>query len=391
MFQDNSAMFSWSLALLGVLLLTACCPRQVGAAFPKYQVVDLGTIEGFPATIPVDLNDRGEVVGQLFTNASPFLEVPFYWTESSGIERFSSLSGEDVRGLSYINNNGLMLGTTNNNDPVAPRTPFFYDPINGYRVLDGFQDTQVTDLNDHGEIVGYYTQPPKVFIQFRWSESGGLIEVDDDDHGPDGTWSDASFGAINNQGLIGGGIRTPGYEATFWTEADGFMPFGSLPELSIAGVTDMNDSEQVVAGGTFMLDGLGVTRSFYWSQENGVVRLGNLPGNNYDRANDINEQGWIVGSSHSTRSGATRGYLWSLDEGMVELNSLLEPSSQDWYIRSAKAINNHGWILATGVNNAPGRAVLLVPVPEPDAIVLIVLSTLCLVALTSRQVSLIKL
>ena len=364
------------LSLLGVLLLSLCFLSQADAAFPKYRVVDLGTVSGFPVTIPADLNDRGEVIGQLYTNASPFFEVPFYWTESTGIQLFSSLSGEDVRRLSYINNNGLMLGITSNDDPVAPRTPFFYDPTNGYRALDGFQDAQLTDLNDHGEIVGYFFQQPKLFDLFRWSESGGLIEFDDRDHGPDGTWRDARFGAINNQGLIGGGIRTPGYEATFWTEDDGFMPFGSLPELSIVGVTDLTDNGQAVAVGTFTLDGLGVTRSFYWSEEEGIVRLGNLPGNNYDFANDINEDGWIVGESHSTRGGATRAYLWSVDQGMVDLNSLLVPTSQDWFIRRAVTINNQGWILASGANNSPVRSILLIPVPEPASCVMLTIFTL---------------
>ena len=380
----------YSLILLVVSIFT-CWVSTAYAALPRYQVVDLGLLPGFPVTIPTDLNDRGEVIGTLFSNSDPFISRPFYWSMDKGLQEFSLPNGGSDGDIHHINNSGFIVGVSGNDDPISPRVPFLWTEVNGFQSLPELVDTSIADVSENGTLVGDFRQPGKIGHVFRWSETEGLLELPRTGHGPDALWQDPRFGANNELGVISGGIRVGNSagstEAALWTEETGFQPIGKLPEISLTTSIEVNDHNQVIGLGTFTLDGLGVSRSFFWSEETGIVRLVDLPGNNYNRARDIDNLGRVVGSSFSTRNGATRGFLWTIEEGMLELNHLLDPTSQDWFIRRAVSINERGWILASGRKDLQLRSVLLVPVPEPNTLLLGVLAVGGLMAVRRRNLT----
>jgi probable HAF family extracellular repeat protein len=90
-----------------------------------------------------------------------------------------------------------------------------------------------------------------------------------------------------------------------------------------------------------------------WSQANGIVDLGVLPGGSFSYAIGINDRGDIVGCSESV-GGQHNGVLWSGGQ-MINLNTVVPPGSSR--IEDARAINNAGMIVGWG----NGRALLLIP------------------------------
>jgi probable HAF family extracellular repeat protein len=86
----------------------------------------------------------------------------------------------------------------------------------------------------------------------------------------------------------------------------------------------------------------------------------------------INDAGQVVGGS-TTPSGYQHAFLYSSGK-MTDLNSLLPQGTLNT-LYAAQAINNHGQILAMGLN---GHGYLLTPdgvsaAPEPSGLVLLAL------------------
>ena len=98
------------------------------------------------------------------------------------------------------------------------------------------------------------------------------------------------------------------------------------------------------------------------------------------RPRDINEHVSIIGTSSDGISSAA--FLWDETNGYQILTNILE-DPLEWHIADALAINNDGWILATGTPrfepSGPVSWLLLRPVPEPGTLALIVgAAILCL-------------
>jgi probable HAF family extracellular repeat protein len=73
-----------------------------------YELVDVGVIGGDPS-VAVAINDLGEVVGTS-CQEGPCLTHAFYWTESGGIEELGTLPGYPRSAAYDINNLGQILG-----------------------------------------------------------------------------------------------------------------------------------------------------------------------------------------------------------------------------------------------------------------------------------------
>jgi len=93
-----------------------------------------------------------------------------------------------------------------------------------------------------------------------------------------------------------------------------------------------------------------------------LIDLGTFGGEN-SCANDINDNNEVVGFS-ATAGETNRAFYWTDSLGVVDLNTLIETNS-GWILRDARAINNSGLIIGSGVFNGEAREFLLSPVPEP--------------------------
>jgi len=138
---------------------------------------------------------------------------------------------------------------------------------------------------------------------------------------------------------------------------------GSIPGGVSSAAGGINNSGQVCGAGLVELrPGVVGFQSFVWKQGTFTL-LGTLPGYEGNTARDINDLGQIVGQLNALGPPAeTRAFLWQLDE-IYDLNDLLAMKETITLWR-AHAINNHGQIIADGIDTATGDAVsfLLTPI-----------------------------
>jgi probable HAF family extracellular repeat protein len=125
----------------------------------------------------------------------------------------------------------------------------------------------------------------------------------------------------------------------------------------------INDLGQVV--GTSSVRGANFIKASPFMYFNGVMTdLGSL-GGDYADARDINNQGWVIGTS-ATADNRIYSFLY-LDGTMFNLEKLLNPDAREhWSALSAWDINDRGQILVSGAFNPRGtlELALLTPVPE---------------------------
>ncbi|MCH8805675.1 MAG: PD40 domain-containing protein [Planctomycetes bacterium] len=240
-----------------------------------------------------------------------------------------------------FNERGQVAGLATRTNFV--RTPFLWDPIEGYRLLGVLPgDPPVNggglDVNNLGHVVGSTSAVPGAGHVFFWTPEAGMI----------GMGRDAlSANAVNDQDeAVGHGSFGRGQEAYIWDPWNGLTVIGDLPGGGVFAVAnDINNSIQVV--GTS--DGGRSSEAFLWDPFNGIRTLGDIPGGGYARdATDINENGRITGGA-DTFAGP-QAYTWHANEGFTLLGNLpgSAPSSAGY------GINDDGIVVGlAGTSRAP--------------------------------------
>ena len=180
---------------------------------------------------------------------------------------------------------------------------------------------------------------------------------------------------INDQGQAVGYSGDDGHygtvvRPTVWSGAGtgaGLTPLGYVSNLALA----INNAGVIVGQTWPPLDAGEETRALLW-QGGTVTDLG------AGAANDINDAGQIVGTLDGL--GAA---LWESGTA-INLNHFV--SGTGWTLQSATGINEEGWIVGSGYNQAVGdyQAYLLIPVPEPQVYALI-LSGVILLGVMRRR------
>jgi probable HAF family extracellular repeat protein len=147
---------------------------------------------------------------------------------------------------------------------------------------------------------------------------------------------------VNSLGtVVGQGWPQSGPPHAFlWSRQYGVKDLGSLGEPQYAHAFDINDRGQVV--GCSWESGTNAQRAFLWSDNGGMVNLGTsgvpsvTPEDAFSYAFGINNRGEIVGCVNG------RAFHWTESHGMM----LLVPLQ---YNSAAWDINNRGWIVGTSV------------------------------------------
>lgn len=112
-----------------------------------------------------------------------------------------------------------------------------------------------------------------------------------------------------------------------------------LPDFGYGGTAQsLNDAGQVT-GGASLADG--TYEAFVWSQADGLVDLGTLPGDTSSTGLKINDVGQATGYSQSATNSTTIGFLWQAQTGMVN------PASQSGLLLAFTDINNQGQIVGS--------------------------------------------
>jgi probable HAF family extracellular repeat protein len=133
---------------------------------------------------------------------------------------------------------------------------------------------------------------------------------------------------------------------------------GSIGGFTKSSANAINDSGQVAGsadGHAFLYD-------------HGTFAIAGTFGGQESIAQGINNNGQVVGIADTT-SGDSHAFLYR-NGMMTDLNSLIDPTS-GWALTDARAINDSGWIVGSGLHNGDNHAFLMMPVPEPPAIYLL--------------------
>lgn len=328
----------------------------VTVAMPKFTVIEL------PMDSAIDLNDEGDVLGQVHTGdgqTSPPYVSAVVWIAGANLEVLGckDLTSNCSRNYSpaAMNSNRRVVGELVRRDSLE-RSAFVWQAGDDRVFEYAYEPIILTDINDAGQMIGRYDIPMQHESAFVTSSDGTRVSLGD----LGGYGSHAS--AINNAGHIAGNSRTgaDGISHVFlW--GDGTMKdLGTLDGAS-SYAAGINMADEIV--GTALIDAPVYSRAFRYANST-FTDLGSF-GGAFSAAAAINDAGQIVGGS--TLAGeepqAQRAFLY-LNGTMYDLNDLIESLPDT--LAFAGRINNRGQILAQGqCDLGDCRYYLLTPVSPP--------------------------
>ena len=193
--------------------------------------------------------------------------------------------------------------------------------------------------------------------------------------------------SINASGtVVGYSTAREGYEQAVIWSLTSVQALPRLPGGNSATAEDINDAGSIVGGSEIARD---VWRAVRWDGS-AVSALAEIPAMRQSYASSVNAQGTIVGLIQYEGEGHNRAALWN--RGTVfDLNSLLAPDALGvgWYLESATAINDLGWIggIAKTLDGTGWSGYVLIPssVPELPVGALLALGSLIVLARVRYQ------
>jgi probable HAF family extracellular repeat protein len=176
--------------------------------------------------------------------------------------------------------------------------------------------SQAWGLNDAGQVVGH-------------TGSYGTAVLWDGVNGLQFDLGRGTARGINNAGQVVG-YGEGHYNAFLWDAVNGLQMLGQLPGDTFSVADDINERGQVV-GRSGPINSTASAHAFLWDERNGMQDLGFLPGTAYAYALGINDNGQVVGCSGG------RAFLWDSANGMQDLGGF-----------TAHDINNNGQVIGQG-------------------------------------------
>ncbi|WP_409269114.1 hypothetical protein [Massilia sp. BHUDP2] len=182
--------------------------------------------------------------------------------------------------------------------------------------------TQVTDLNDAGQVVGAGfirdvgtpEAPGEIYHAFIWSRARGMRDLGT--LGGDG-YSNAN--AINNLGQVVGNAYAPDgrLHAFLWSPREGMRDLGLLGSRpdSASAASGINEAGEVTGAATL---NNGNYHAFLWTRQKGLQDLGTLGGTT-SSALDIADNGLIAGESTIHGDAAIHAFIWTRHTGMRDI------------------------------------------------------------------------
>ncbi len=376
-------------ALVGassVAALTLSATAQV----PSYEIYDLGPIDPtvqYGDSEADGINNRGQIAGR--STDSNDLYQPTLWLPrpayglDAGIHDISQY-GLDGGRFYDINDSGQGVGFTSPFSGQGYSTAFMWDPAQGVIELGGLGGTFSTAraINNNGWVVGQSdpapcSEPHVWRSAFVWNGSE-MIDL--------GTFGGVDTRAkdINNRGMVVGYSTyldedpwNSRIRAFIWLPEPMFgMPAGihdidtySTEHGQISRGSAINDRGQVVGWAT--PPGTGLTSFALWlprpayGLDAGMHDLGGFNGVEASAfVKDINNNGEVVFRANKNPNatfGEWVAALWR-DGEWHDLNFRIPAEARlRWYLETANAINDRGWICGYGWFDGEIRGYVLVP------------------------------
>jgi len=301
-------------------------------------MTDLGTLGGPNGTAGFPLkNNVGLIPAIVQTSTADPLDEnwPFYCT----------ISGNLCEGTNFINRGLVWVDGFKIPMPTLGGNNGFAFGANDWGQVVGLAEKATVDPNCVAPQVLDY----EAVIWTPWNNRimelppypgdtiGGAIGIND------------SGQAVGTSGTCGTPSPAIGIHALLWQDGAAIY-LGSL-----GGVIDnlayaINNQGQVV--GASDLPGDTTTHAFFW-QNGTMTDLGTLPGDFNSVAFSINNDGQVVGQSCDV-NGNCRAFLWR-NGTMTDLNTLI-PSDSSLYLLSANDLNDQGEIVGQAFDQSTGAA-----------------------------------
>jgi probable HAF family extracellular repeat protein len=346
-----------------------------------YKLIDLGTFGGPSSFVSnpfsLTLNNRGMVAGWAETptpdpyapnclDSDCFVPHAFQW-QNGVLNDLGTLPGGSGSFVGWINDRGVSVGASENG---------LIDPLTGYPQLNAvvWKDGQIVNLgtlggnqsqafaiNDRGQVVGgalnaildpfsnnltlnflLFAPSATQVHAFLWQD--GVMQDLGTLGGPD-----SIAGAVNERGQVAGlsfTNSTPN-PTTGMPTLDPFLwQDGTMIDLGTLGGTlgfadDVNNEGQVV--GQSNLPGDMTSHPFLWDKKKGLIDLGTF-GGSYGSALWLNDAGEVVGVANFPGDKLRDGFLWKngvlTDLGNLGKTSLAEVINSSGQIVGASRIDS---------------------------------------------------
>ena len=296
---------------------------------------------------PTDINAHGSVAVtcEIWPTYNYGQKHAFIYAPTGGVTELDPSGPFDWIGVtvSALNDHGQAVGSRSSN---GARRAYLFDPSTGILdlgALPGAYDSVATSLDARARVVGN-----SAGLGFVWSEGATVsrdahVAIEDAIAPGCGQTRTVTrtITATDAAGGVASCVQTIA-EVDSVPPAFAFCPAAAQVESTsttwaLIGSIDIWSSARAITDHGAVVGSVGGV-AFHYTPFQGMQSLGTLPGGTNSSANDVNEAGWVVGTSN-VGDYADHAFAYHPDSGMVELGLL--PGG---YSANASAINEAGMV-----------------------------------------------
>jgi len=333
-----------------VVATTAFWVGAAAAQTVEYTVTDVPLAPGAFNTVPIAMNDQGEVVGWAQFSDGVFFLRGWRWSIDEGLTLLPPPPGAmaDRYGAADINDSGVIAGDGGYDSGQAWR--FEEGAYTIVDQLEGLAGSRRPAVNNAGDLVATAFDPQSFLTPTRallYTDAVGTVELFPESP------SSSAFD-INDVGQIAarsnmGSIRL---------EPDGSFTVLPIPE-GFVGFTPVRISAAGDVAGIAACQHE-CNQAFFWAQETGLQAIPMV--GTRQTVQGLNDFGEVVGG---VEEGVQYAWSWSPQRGLRLLATLIDPALTRNVVR-AMDVNNAGQIITYGFDYsdslAPFRIMLLTPI-----------------------------
>jgi probable HAF family extracellular repeat protein len=264
------------------------------------------------------------------------------------------------------------------------------DVFEGLGDLPGGALTSVAfDASADGSVIVGYGTTAVDDEAFRWTRATGMAGLGDLPGG--GTQSAALGVSADGATIVGyGSSATAGRQAFRWTAATGMTELGFLPGANESQARAVSADGSVVVGESSLPPTLPPRlhiEAFRWTQSEGMVGLGDLPGGPVlSIAYDVSADGSVI------VGGGERAFYWTAATGMFNLQNALDSFGatglDGWTLVDARGVSADGLTIAgTGLDPIGRTQAWVAIIPEPSTVLLTIFAAAGVLAFALRRIT----